>query len=242
MAGIAPQDDEEEVAAPEEPSAGGVAPAPDSVGPDDVSDEEGQAPNVSPEEQEQYDDFCHGALALIYEGDKDNGQVKPGILKLLDDDPSDLKAILNAKELEQFSPLVAIAATAVVVVMEIKRLAKDAEISDAVLMHGGAFVVEELAQIWMGSNKHDLSEDDLHKTYQIAVDIYREVAADAGMLDENSLKEQFAELQKADKEGRLADVSPELAGINAAAEQNAQEGDEPTDNPQQEEPNGATVS
>jgi hypothetical protein len=44
-------------------------------------------------------------------------------MKLLDDDPSDLKAILKNDQLEQFSPLVAIAATTVVVTLEILKLA-----------------------------------------------------------------------------------------------------------------------
>jgi hypothetical protein len=43
---------------------------------------------------------------------------------------------------------------------------------------------------------------------------------------------------KADKEGRLAEISPDLAGINKAAEMNMQQGDEPalTIPDQQQEP------
>lgn len=226
----------------------GIAPAPEQApaddqtqqqGPDEIGDEEGMAPNVSPEEQQQYDDFVLSGLALIYDeppkGEPQDGgqpqgkgQVRPGILKLLDNDPSDLKGILNAKELDQFSPLVAIAAATVVVTVEIQKLAKGEDISDDVVLHGGAAILAELAEIWMRRNKQQLGEDDVHKALAMAADIYREVAADAGLIDENALKDQFADLVKADKEGRLAEVSPDLAGINKAAEINMEQGDDPS--------------
>jgi hypothetical protein len=218
----------------------GIAPAPASQGPDELGDEEGMAPNVSPEEQKQYEEFVLAGMALIY--DREEGakkaQVRPGILKLLDDDPSDLKGILKSDELEHFSPLVAIAATTVVVVVEIQKLAGDAAPSDDVVLHGGVAILEELAQIWMQANEKQLGEDDVHKALSMAADIYREVGADAGLVDENALKDQFSELVKADKAGRLADVSPELAGINKAAEMNAEQPDdqEPDQEQQQQSP------
>jgi hypothetical protein len=217
----------------------GIAPAPASQGPDELGDEEGMAPNVSPEEQKQYDEFVLAGMALIY--DREEGakkaQVRPGILKLLDDDPSDLKGILKADELEHFSPLVAIAATTVVVVVEIQKLAGDSPPDDAIVMHGSAAILSELCQIWMQATDKQLGEDDVHKALSMAADIYHEVGADAGLIDENALKDQFSELVKADKAGRLADVSPELAGINKAAEMNAaQPDDQEPDQEQQQSP------
>lgn len=214
----------------------GIAPAPDSQGPDEVGDEEGLQPNVSPDEQQEYEEFVLSGMALIYQKGEsdDSAQVRPGILKLLDDDPSDLKGILKADELQQFSPLVAIAATTVIVVVEIQQLAKDEKPSDAVVMHGGAAILEELAEIWMRRNKQNLGEDDVHKALSMAADIYREVAADAGLIDLNALKDQFASLVKADKEGRLAEVSPDLAGINQAAQMNAEQPDDEPDQQEQE--------
>jgi hypothetical protein len=189
------------------------------------------APNVSPEEQQQYEEFVLSGLALIYDeppkGEPQDGgqpqgkgQVRPGILKLLDNDPSDLKGILNAKELEQFSPLVAIAAATVVVTVEIQKLAKGEDISDDVVLHGGAAILEELAKSGCAATSSSSARTTCTRRSSMAADIYREVAADAGLIDENALKDQFAMLVKADKEGRLADVSPDLAGINKAAEIN----------------------
>lgn len=229
-------------------------------GPEEVGDEEGMAPNVSPEEQQQYEEFVLSAMALIYDAAPDspdqaqgaapkgkNAVVRPGILKLLDDDPSDLRGILGNDELKQFSPLVAIAATAVIITVEIQKLAGDEKPADDIVMHGSAAIIEELAEIWMRRNKQEMSQDDIHKALSMAADIYREVGADAGLVDENALKDQFADLVKADKSGNLESVSPELAGVNKAAETNMTQGDdvpspdqaeeqaEPVDNAQEED-------
>lgn len=239
MAGIAPQAD---------PAAPPDQPAPDQqpqgAGPSEVGDEEGLAPNASPEEQKQYEDFVVSGMALIYERSPDGkqGQVRPGILKLLDDDPSDLKGILGAKELEQFSPLVAIAATAVLVTIQVQKLAAEERPSDEIVMHGGVAILQDLAEIWMKRNGKTLGEDDVHKALSMAMDIYREVAADAGLIDENALKDEFSRLVKADKAGKLSEVSPDLAGINKAAEINMSQGedvpspDQQPDDQQQEPP------
>jgi hypothetical protein len=227
MAGIAPQPAD--------------APNPDQQqGPEEVGDEEGLAPNVSPEEQQQYEEFVLSGMALIYDK-KDasaQAQVRPGIMKLLDDDPSDLKAILKNDQLEQFSPLVAIAATTVVVTLEILKIAGPEDMpDDAIILHGGVAILQELSEIWMRRYKKELGEDDVHRALSMAADLYREVGADQGLVDENALKDQFSALVKADKEGRLADISPDLAGINKAAEMNMQQGDEPEpqDNPAEEQ-------
>jgi hypothetical protein len=61
----------------------------------------------------------------------------------------------------------------------------------------------------------------------MAMDIYREVAADAGLINEGALKDEFQRLVQADKQGKLADISPDLAGINQAAQINMQQGRRP---------------
>jgi hypothetical protein len=264
LAGIAPDDPAQAPDQQQPDQSQGIAPD-QSQGPDEVGDEEGLSPNVSPEEQKQYEDFVLACMALIYtkapaqsgdqgqqddqgqggdqqqaaqQPDQGGAQVRPGILKLLDNDPSDLRGILKADELKQFSPLVAIAATTVIVVIEVQKLGKGTpdQPADDIVMHGFAAIIEELAQIWMTRNKQQLSEDDVHKALSMGGDIYREVAADAGLLDENALKDQFSMLVKADKEGKLADISPDLAGINKAAEINMTQGDDAGDQEEQSEP------
>lgn len=220
----------------------GIAPQPASQGPEELADEES---NVSPEEQEQYDDFVAASLALIYdqqEGDVEgaSAQVRPGIMELLDDDLSDLNAILKIEPSElaaaaeqqgvdpaRFQALTAIGATAVVIILQLMELAGDERPADAVVVHGGAAVVEELAEIWIRKNQAELTEDEVHKAFTIAADLYREAALDAGLVDENALKAEFEMVATADREGRLGEISPELEGINRAAEMNMQEGEEP---------------
>jgi hypothetical protein len=133
---------------------------------------------------------------------------------------------------------VAIAATTVVVTLEILKIAGPEDMpDDAIILHGGVAILQELSEIWMRRYKKELGEDDVHRALSMAADLYREVGADQGLVDENALKDQFAALVKADKEGRLADISPDLAGINKAAEMNMQQGDEPEpqDNPAEEQ-------
>jgi hypothetical protein len=226
MAGIAPQPQDDQAQPDPTQQAPDQQQAPDDSqpqqGPDEVGDEEGLSPNVSPEEQKQYEDFVLSGMAIIYQRSPDGkqGQVRPGILKLLDNDPSDLRGILGAKEMQQFSPLVAIAATAVIITVQIQKLAAEEKPTDDVVMHGGAAILEELAEVWMRRNHQQLGEDDLHKALSMAMDIYREVAADAGLINEGALKDEFQRLVQADKQGKLADISPDLAGINQAAQIN----------------------
>lgn len=197
-----------------------VGMAPKGPPAEELDDEE---PNASPEEQAAYEDFVLAGLALIYE-DK---QVRPGILKMLDEDPQDLMQILSsAEELQEFSPVVAVAATAVVIVLEIMRHAGDERPSDELVLHGGAAIVEELVEI-QGRIGKELSQDDLHRAMSMAMDLYREAGTQAGFVDEGKLKAQFEELVAADKEGRLGEVSPELDQINKLAEKNMVEGEEP---------------
>lgn len=207
--------------------------APQQSNPEELGDD--VETNVSDDENEAFNDFMAAAFALIYENEDD--KPRASVLKLLDDDPSDLKAILTAEELDQFTPLVAIAATAVVLVVHLLDVAGEERPDDAVIMHGGASVVEELATIWEGVNKTEISEDDTNKAWTMAADLFREVAADKGLIDEAALKDEFNKLVVADHEGRLGEVSPELEGINRLAEKNMEEGDEPeaSDNPQEEQ-------
>jgi hypothetical protein len=221
----------------------GIAPQPQQdppQGPNEVGDEEGLQPNVSPDEQKAYEEFVLSGMMLIYSKDAPDAQpqVRPQILKLLDNDPSDLRAILKADELQHFSPLVALAATTAIITLEIVNLAGPTDKpADDIIMHGGAAILTELSEVWMRRNKSQLGEDDVHRALSMAADIYREVGVDQGLVDENALKDQFAALVKADHEGKLAEISPDLAGINKAAEMNMSQGDEPEpqDNPQEEQ-------
>lgn len=168
--------------------------------------------NVSPEEQEAYDDFVLAAFALIYEKEA----VRPNILKLLDEEPSDLMAVLSGVGEVEFTPTVAVAATAVVIIMQLVEIAGDEPISDEVLFNGGAEIVEELVDI-SSRMGNEFTEDETNKAFLQAADLYREVAASAGLVDKAELAGLFEEVAAADREGRLGEVLPELDKVNQAA-------------------------
>ncbi len=168
-----------------------------------------EAPNVSPEEQAQYDKFVTDGLDLIYKG----GQVRPGILKLLDEDPSDLiKALGDIEAFDNFSPVVALAATTVIIVLQLVRSAGDEKPSGEIIMHGGTELLEELADL-SGNIGKKFSDEDANKALMLAMDIYRLTAEQEGLLDTEGLKEDFAEIQAADREGRFFEKVPGMKGF-----------------------------
>lgn len=193
--------------------------APQAPPPDDDFEEGVPA---TPEEQAQLEDFVMAALVLIYE----EKQVRPAIMDMLDDDMSDLNAVLGQTlaaieegEEQGADPppphLLAIAATAVMIVMQLNSMA-DAPLPDEIIFHGGKEIVEELVEI---STKmgNEIGPDEANRAFLIATDLYREAAADAGLVDEAELAKQFEEIVAADKQGRLGEVLPALDQINQAA-------------------------
>lgn len=168
-----------------------------------------EEPNVTPEEQAEYERFVEAGLMAMAEG----GEIKPGIRQLLDEDPKDLIAALgdNIPELgERFSPIVAVAATAVIVTREaIERVGKP---SGDVLLQGGRAILEALVELrdTMGD---DFTQDEINQAWLHAIDIYRAVASEAGEVDDEEASAEFAEILNAQEQGRLGEVLPELERI-----------------------------
>jgi hypothetical protein len=171
--------------------------------PSDVVADDEDVEQATPEEQEAFDAFVLVGLGLIYGG----GEVKPGILKLLDEDPTDLKKVLGDNpEFENFNPVVALAGAAVVVVLEIVR--KGENIPDAVILHGGKLILEELANVADEAGSHTFSQEELNRAFYIALDLYREAATSEGLLDPTQLKEEFGQIKAADEQGAFGQGPP----------------------------------
>lgn len=190
-------------------------------------------PNVTPEEQKAYEDFVADGLLLIYEG----GQVRSGILELLDEDPSDLKQILGEQEdwdrpyvdparyesggdlegeevdtrtrWEAEWPMIALAATAVIVVLELVRRAGENRPDDAIIMHGGKEILEDLANLAEEARIHEYSPEELNKAWLMGMDLWREAAAAEGLIDTEQLKAEFAVIKEADARGEFGGDAPE---------------------------------
>lgn len=173
--------------------------------------EEGQ-PNVSPEEQAEYDQFMGNATQLIYGDDE---QVRPEVLQALQSPPE------KPPEGEQaMNPnIMALAQAAVTIITRLDDSAREQNkvISDDVLIHGAVAVIEELGEIAGAAKIYDYSEEDLTGAFQLAVDMYRPKAIADGRTSEETLKGQFGELNEADAAGKLGDVLPGLPGATAGA-------------------------
>ena len=185
--------------------------------PDTVPDEEG-GEQATPEEQERYEEFVKTAFGEMYSG----GKVNPAILKMLDEDPSDLMAVLeNAEELQQFSPVVALAATAAILTLNAAKATGEKD--GAVLLHGGKAILEDLVEIAGKAGIADYSEEDMLNAMRMGADLFREAGAEEGIVDLETAKQEWGELEAADKEGRLGEIMPALANLKQAPEEMPEE-------------------
>lgn len=153
-------------------------------------------PNVTPEEQAQYEMIVKNALEIIYP--KGEEALSPEVSKSLTG--SD-KPVLN------------LALTAVTVIQGLVASAKQAgkPLDQEVLFHAGTQILEELAEAAEAFKIHDYSEEDVEHALYLAVDMYREQATQAGDINPDEMKGLFAELQQADQEGRFDELAPGAA-------------------------------
>ena len=166
-------------------------------------------PNVSPEEQAEYEQFMDNAFKLLYADDA----VRPEVLQ----------ALQVGEPTTPDGPNPAILALAQAAVTIVQRLDDSAReqgkvISDDVLIHGGMAVVEELGEIADAGKIYDYSEEDLTGAFELAVDMYRPKAIADGRTTEETLKGQFAEINEAESAGRLGDVLPGLGEPTTAGD------------------------
>jgi hypothetical protein len=172
MAGIGravapPQDDEQQEGTPgvadtpaEDQSEGG-----DQSQQDDSGDPQ---PNVSPEEQAQYDEFVTNGMQLIYQKQGGTVQVAPAVLAQLKGDWKGVEGSLGQvpqeeKPLDPKSPIdcLAVATVALVLSLEASATGAGKQLDPAVTFHGGAEILEQLADIDNAAGIHDFSDDEM---------------------------------------------------------------------------------
>lgn len=172
------------------------------VAPEAAMDEE---PNVSPEEQEQYNQFMEKAADLIY---TDDHEVEPTILEALRVPP-------ETEGPEGGSPpIMALANSAFQIVKKLDSSASEQgiSISDDVLAHAGQEIVEEIGEVARAANIYDYDEDELTGAYLQAIDLFRDYAIASGRTSKETLVAQFGEIEEADKAGKLGDIMPGMGG------------------------------
>lgn len=157
---------------------------------------------ATPEEQAMYDQVVKNAMRVI---SPDGDTIAP-----------EIKESLSASE----NPVLNLAMTTVSIVSGLVTSAMQAgqKIPGDILMPAGAEVLELLVEEAEALKLHDYSEEDMERAWYLAVDMYREQAKAAGTLDEEALKADFTELERADQEGRLDQMLP---GARQRAEQMA---------------------
>jgi hypothetical protein len=155
--------------------------------------------NVSPEEQQQYEGFVHAGMDLIYSGEQ--AKVMPEILEAL-------KPASEPATEKGSPPVLALANTAVQVVQRVDTAGFEAEapVADDVLYHAAQEIIEQLAEVAEAAGIHEYTEEELSGALFQAVDLYRPIAIELGRTTEETLKGQFAEIDQADKAGKLGEM------------------------------------
>lgn len=151
------------------------------------------AANVSPEEQAQYDQFMDRAFALAY-------------------DERTFPTIMN-RIVKAPDPVEGLAAVTAMLVGRLKDSAarQNVPLSPDVLYHGGAALLEDLADTAGKAGLHDYTPDEVEGALYRALDIYR------GMEGENpagrqAVAQDWEMMVQADRAGTLDRVLPGLAG------------------------------
>lgn len=164
----------------------------------DDSDEQGEQPNVSPEEQAQYDEFVNNGLKVIYGGGEgEEPGARPDILNRLRESSDPIENLANTT-------------VWLVTMLETSAEKGGAQLDDAVVMHGGKAILEELAEVAEAANIHDYSEKEMEGAWYRGLDLYRETATQDGRVDPDALKAQFGEIEEADRQGRMGDILPQM--------------------------------
>ena len=154
---------------------------------------EGQ-PNVTPEEQQLYDQIVDNAYQIIY-------------------DPKTTDNLLS-RITQSGNPIEGLASVAFMVVSTLEESAKKAgqPIPQDVLFHAGTEILEELADLALEEGVHDFKEEEIEGAFFSAMDMYGAQAEKNGTGDKEAAKAEFAAIEQADKDGTLVQKIPQLGG------------------------------
>lgn len=168
-----------------------------------------QDSNVTPEEQEQYSKMEQNYLGMIY---GENGEVNPDVIQSLQAGDGQLPP--EAEGQAPSPPVAALAMTALSIVQTLDDSAREAgkPLADDVLFEGGVAVIEELAEVAEAAQIHDYSEDEMSGALTFAMTMYRDKAIADGRTTEETLDQQFGEIQKANQEGRDNELLGAMGG------------------------------
>ena len=165
----------------------------------DTAAPEGAESNVSPEEQNAYNNFVSNGLKVVF--NEKTGKALVDRIRRTED------------------PIQGLAATTVLVVDGLAKKAEQATgqpVADEVLFHGGAEIMSNIAELAQAAGVHDYTPEDQEKAMYMALDMYGTQAMQDGTLDKGGIAKSYEQMVAADKAGEIDRLLP---GI----EQKAQE-------------------
>lgn len=168
------------------PAAGPIAP-PGALQNAGVAGGEG---NVSPEEQTQYNEFVTNAMTMM--NDKKGLKV---LLEAIGGDDNPVEGLANV-------------VTSIIIRVEDSAKKSGTEIGGDVLLHGGAEILEQAADLAEQAGVHTFTDDELETATYMAMDMYREARQSQGQIDEGKFGEDMKELQAAEADGSLEQQVP----------------------------------
>lgn len=194
------------VAAPDQQQAGQPAAPADGA----PQDSQGSDSNVSPEEQAMYDRFVKNGLSIIYPQGT-NGQVSPVVMAHLSGqlEPEAQQQFAKAEPPLAGNPVDNLATSAVLIVLMLESSAAQANhpTPPEIVMHGGAELLGELADIATAAKIHDYSEKEIEGATYRGMDLYR---ISSPFMDQEGAAQEFGQIEQADRDGSLEQMIPSL--------------------------------
>ena len=170
----------------------GLLPQMGQTAPSDPSE---PVPNVTPEEQAQYDDFVENGMLLLFAPETNSA----------------MREAMSA----QADPVEALAQALVPVVIRLAEsaLAEGVAVSGDVMMQGSVELLEQLAEWAEAEGLVAVDEGVLEAATYRALDLYREQGGQMGLIDEEAVAEDYGELEALSGAGQLEAALPELGGL-----------------------------
>jgi hypothetical protein len=187
---------------------------------EEMTDEETQGGEAaSPEEQQQYQELFENGWRLIAD---EKGGVRPAVLKMLDADPSDLKASLGEDALgeygEQLDPAVALGLTvAQILVREVADMKqKGGQVQAASVWEAGKDLLLDVAQLAQKNGLGPYDQNAMTRAATVAAGAYGVAAKAQGLISDEEIGQDMADMKAADESGQLQQM---VGGGEEQAEQ-----------------------
>ncbi len=152
----------------------------------------GEQPNVSPAEQQIYEQFVNNAFSAIYDE-----KSLPSIIESLKGDGNPVEGLAN---------------TAVGVVVRVQDSAEQSgqALGEEVVFSAGTEILEDLASLSEKAGIHEFTPEELEAAMFQAMDRYRELKGGSDGAAFQGAKEDFNKIVEIDKAGRLDEAVPGL--------------------------------